>query len=120
MGSVRRVLVADDSAVARRLVVRQVAADGVEVVEVASARLDDAIDAATLSCALVDLDLGDGYGTDLAAELRRRSPALPVAFFTAGAPNELVAAAAKLGPVFAKPGDLDRAVEWIRTRISPA
>jgi FixJ family two-component response regulator len=73
-----------------------------------------------LSCALVDLDLGDGYGTDLAAALRQKSPALPVAFFTAGASGELLAAAAKLGPVFAKPGDLGRAVEWIRTRISRA
>jgi CheY-like chemotaxis protein len=107
------VFVADDSALARLAIVRKVSAAGLAVVEATSAVLDVAVDVAGLSCALVDLDLGDGDGTELAAALRQRSPALPIAFFTGGAPADLLARAAAFGPVFTKPADLDRAVEWI-------
>jgi two-component system response regulator FixJ len=107
------VFVADDSALARRAIVRRVSAAGLVVVEGASAVLDAAVDVAGLSCALVDLDLGDGDGTQLASELRRRSPGLPIAFFTGGAPQELLARAAEFGPVFLKPAQLDQALAWI-------
>jgi CheY-like chemotaxis protein len=107
------VFVADDSALARRAITTKVHAAGLAVVEGASAILDAAVDVAGLSCALVDLDLGDGDGTQLASELRRRSPALPIAFFTSGAAADVLARAKEYGPIFFKPSELDRAVDWI-------
>jgi len=107
------VFVADDSALARRAIASKVSAAGLAVVEGESAVLDAAVDVAGLACALVDLDLGDGDGTQLASELRRQSPALPIAFFTGGAPEAVLARAKEYGPVFFKPAELDRAIDWI-------
>lgn len=108
-----RVLVADDSAVARLALVRRVRAAGCEVVEGDSLRGALLVDATTLACALLDLDLGDGWGTDVAERLRAASAGLPVAFFTGGAPADALDRARALGPVFAKPEELDGAVAWV-------
>ncbi len=112
------VLVADDSAAARHVIVGKMSAAGLQVVEGESAFLDAQLDVGALACALVDLDLGDGDGTQLASALRRKSPALPIAFFTAGAAPDLLARAAVFGPVFSKPVDLDRAVDWVRANAT--
>jgi CheY-like chemotaxis protein len=109
-----RVLIADDSAVARVSVARRVRAEGREVIEQDSAKSAGAVDATDLSCALLDLDLGDGDGTDVAARLRAGNGGLPIAFFTSTRTPDAVARASAIGPVFAKPDDLDAAVDWIR------
>jgi DNA-binding response OmpR family regulator len=110
----RRVLIADDSAVARVSVARRVRADGIEVEEQDSAAGAASVDTADLSCALLDLELGDGLGTDVAVRLREIQDGLPIAFFTGTRTPETVALAATFGPVFAKPDELDHAVDWIR------
>ena len=66
----RRVLIADDSAVARVSVARRVRAEGIEVEEQDSAKSACSVDAADLACALLDLELGDGFGTEVAERLR--------------------------------------------------
>ncbi len=110
----RRVLIADDSPIARRLILERLEQAGIDhVVEADSRRAASACDASRLSCALLDLDLGDGTGTDVALELRQTTPALPVAFFTASATEAVRADAATLGPVFEKPHGLDQAIAWI-------
>jgi CheY-like chemotaxis protein len=109
-----RVLIADDSAVVRVLVVRRVRAAGLEVVEQDSAAGASSVDAAGLDCALLDLDLGDGDGADVAARLRSGAGALPIAFFTSTTTPEAIARASTYGPVFAKPDELDAAIDWIR------
>src|SRR5438270_12391086 len=76
----RRVLIADDSAVARVSVARRVRADGIEVEEQDSAAGASAVDTAELACALLDLELGDGLGTDVAERLRAGQGGLPIAF----------------------------------------
>ena len=88
------------------------------VVEGASAALAPAVDVGGLSCALLDLDLGDGDGTELARALRRAAPGLPIAFFSAGAAADLVARAVTVGPVCTKPDELDRAVAWIQANAT--
>lgn len=113
MGS-RRVLVADDSAVARLSITSRVRESGLEIVESDSAASARAVDAVTLSCALLDFDLGDGDGADLASHLRRRAAELPIAFFTSTNAEGDRARASLFGPVFAKPDELDAAVEWVR------
>ncbi len=109
----RRVLIADDSAVARVSVARKVRAAGLDVVEQESAAGASSVDAAALACALLDLDLGDGDGTDVAGRLRASNGSLPIAFFTSERTPESLARAAAIGPVFAKPDDLAAAVAWI-------
>lgn len=66
----------------------------------------------SFACALLDLDLGDGDGVDVAELLRVHQPTLPVAFFSGGAAPDVLARALALGPVFSKPDELDQAVAW--------
>jgi two-component system response regulator RegA len=106
-----KVLIADDSPVARLAVGRKLAVKGVDVIEQASAT--ERWGAAGLACALLDLDLGDGDGTDVAAALRAERPDLPVAFFSSLGASENLERAKSMGPVFAKPGDLDAAIAWV-------
>jgi two-component system, chemotaxis family, sensor kinase CheA len=111
--SPRPILFVDDSAVARVAVKRRLVALGLEVVIFGSAAEASGADGGAFSAALLDIELGDGYGPDLAARLREGAPGLPIAFLTAGGPAEILAAAALLGPVFSKTSELDDAVRWI-------
>ncbi len=108
------VLVADDSPVARHAVTRRLRAEGYEVVEIGSAaaapRPGQRVDVA---CALLDLDLGDGDGRDVARALRAARPDLPIAFFSASSAEDVVTDARRLGPVFTKPSQLDAAIDWV-------
>lgn len=108
-----QVLVADDSAVVRVTVSRRLRAAGLEVVEADGARAASAVDSAPLRCALLDLELGDGLGTEVAARLRAARPTLPLAFFSSATRPDVLANARSYGPVFDKPGELDAAVEWL-------
>ena len=110
----RRVLIADDSAVARVSVARRVRANGIVVEERDSVASASSVDVEGLACALLDLDLGDGLGTEIAARLRAGADALPIAFFSSTSSPEVLAQAATFGPVFAKPDELDLAVDWVR------
>lgn len=110
----RRVLIADDSAVARVAVARRVRADGIEVEEQDSAAGASSVDTSDLACALLDLELGDGLGTDVAERLREGRDGLPIAFFTTTCTPEAIARARTFGPVFAKPDQLDQAIDWVR------
>lgn len=109
----RRVLIADDSPVARVSVARRVRAEGIEVEERDSAASASSVDTADLACALLDLELGDGFGTDVAAALRTGQGGLPIAFFTSTAAPEVLALARTFGPVFEKPDQLDQAIDWV-------
>ena len=113
------VLLADDSAVVRLSVARRLRERGLEVLERASAAEASAADPSALACALLDLDLGDGGGDEVAARLRSRAPGLPVAVFTTATGGAAHARAAALGPVFAKPDDLDGAVDWVARQVQP-
>jgi two-component system C4-dicarboxylate transport response regulator DctD len=107
------ILVVDDSPVARRAVARRLQAEGLDVREEGSAGAARATDATQLAGAIIDVELPDGSGIDLAADLRARVPSLPVAFFTATASPTILAQAGAHGVVFRKP-DLDPLVAWAR------
>ncbi len=113
--STKTALIADDTELARTAVVRRLSADGVSCVEASSAAAATAIDPSTICCALLDLDLGDGNGVDVAVALQKRAPGLRVAFFTAGSSPDILARATALAPVFGKPDDLERAVAWVKS-----
>ena len=111
-----RVLVADDSPLVRAAVVRRVREAGREVVEAQSAATAATVDPAPLACALLDLDLGDGWGTEVAERLRAAAAELPIAFFTSEQGGDRVERAKTFGPVFAKPDEIDRAIAWVVSR----
>jgi DNA-binding response OmpR family regulator len=111
-----RILVADDSALVRAAVVRRVRDAGREVVESDSVKTTDALDTRDLVCALLDLDLGDGWGTEIASRLRASHTELPIAFFTSERGGERVEHAKTFGPVFTKPEEIDLAIAWVVSR----
>ncbi len=110
--STTTVLLADDSAVARLAVARRLKAAGLTVLELDSAEATRTIEPGAFTCALLDLDLGDGDGVDVALALRTLIPELPIAFFSGGACPALELRARAIGPLFVKPDDLDDAVAW--------
>jgi CheY-like chemotaxis protein len=114
-----KVLIVDDSTVAQSILANRVEAEGLEVTLASSAAGALAFDPDQLSCALLDLDLGDGDGTQVATTLRALRPDLPVAFFSGSVAKDLLARARVLGPVFAKPDDIDQAIAWICANAQP-
>jgi len=104
------ILVADDSDVARAAIVKKLEAHGRRVIAVASARA--AVSADGLTCALLDFDLGDGLGTEMATALRRTAPSLPIAFFTSTPDDPRLAGET----TFEKPAAIDAAVAWALAR----
>jgi CheY-like chemotaxis protein len=108
-----RVLIADDSELVRLSLVRSARERGLEIVEASSAEDAKRVDVTALSCALLDLDLGDGFGTDVAEVLRGASEALPIAFFTSEREGPARTRASTFGPVFRKPDQLDAAITWV-------
>jgi CheY-like chemotaxis protein len=105
-------LLVDDSALNRRVVSGRLTKAGRTVLEADGVSSGSALDPRGAVAALLDLDLGDGSGIDVAHALRKSVPALPIAFFTSGADAEAIARAKLLGPVFAKPEELEAAIAW--------
>jgi CheY-like chemotaxis protein len=114
----RTVLLVDDSPVVRRAVARRLEAEGFRVHEEGSAGEARRADASGLTCAIIDLELVDGSGGDIAAALLSSRPSLPIAFFTAGAPPLHLEQARAHGPVFKKP-DIDAIVAWAKRAPHP-
>jgi DNA-binding response OmpR family regulator len=112
----RTVLLVDDSPVARRVVTQRLASEGFEVVEAATVAGARKIDVFTVGCAIVDLELPDGDGTDLARFLAEKRASLPIAFFTQGTAPSLIEGARGRGTVFLKP-DLNPLVAWVKRAI---
>jgi len=112
------ILLVDDSPLVLHAVARRLEAEGFEVRAEATLGAGRAVDPSSLACAAIDIDLPDGSGLELGVELLAARPALPVAFFTAGASTNEVARARALGPVFHKP-DVDALVAWARIAAQP-
>jgi CheY-like chemotaxis protein len=115
------VLFVDDSALARATTARRLRELGLSVTAVGSSREVEEIEVAGLSAALLDIELGDGLGTDVARRLRDRAPRLPIAFLSShgsdgGSP--LREEAQRFGPVFSKLSEVDAAVRWIAERAT--
>ncbi len=113
------VYIADDSVVVRRALTQRLAREGLEVYSGGSAADSRNMEMRAFACALLDLDLGDGDGVDVAEVLRAQQPRLPVAFFSGGAAPEVVERARALGPIFQKPDELDAAVDWVKSCAGP-
>ena len=115
----RPILFVDDSALVRAATLRRLVARGLRVTALGSSAEAEAVDATAFSAALLDIDLGDGFGPDVAAHLRREAPGLPIAFLTGGGPPSMVDAARAFGPVFCKTAGVDEAIGWLLTVTGP-
>jgi CheY-like chemotaxis protein len=111
----RKVLVVDDSALARRALSKALGAAGLAVHEESSVAAGASVDLGEMACAVLDLELEDGDGTEIATKLRASDPKFPIAFFSAGATPDVVEKARALGPVFSKSDGLPDAVAWARS-----
>ena len=81
-----RLLLVDDNAMLRLTLVALLEDAGHAVVEAASlAEARERLRGATVDVALVDFNLGDGVGTELADELGRRQPRVRLAIMSGGA-----------------------------------
>ncbi|HVJ93874.1 MAG TPA: response regulator [Labilithrix sp.] len=109
-----RVLIADDSAVARAIIVRRIRQAGFDLEEHDSCASASRVDPSTVDCALLDFDLGDGLGVDVAKRLRSARATLPIAFFTSTSREEAAEPASSFGPIFSKAHDLEVAIDWIK------
>jgi CheY-like chemotaxis protein len=112
------ILLVDDSPVVRRVLAQRLVADGFEVRAEPSAAAARAVDPATLIFAVIDIDLPDGSGAEVAASLRQQRPELPVAFFTSGASAEALDGARAHGPIFPKP-DIEALMAWMAAALQP-
>jgi DNA-binding NtrC family response regulator len=113
------VLVVDDSTLIRRTLASRFSSDGLDVREAGSVHAARSIDCTSVACAVLDLQLADGDGTDLAAALHVKRPSLPIAFFTGGSVPSLVESARCRGPVFLKT-DIDALLAWVRRAVRPS
>jgi CheY-like chemotaxis protein len=109
----RPILFVDDSALVRAAARKCLADRGLGVTALSSSREVDDVDATRFSAALLDIELGDGFGPDVAVRLRKTSPKLPIAFLTGSNQPRVVDAARAIGPVFNKSGGVDEAIGWI-------
>ncbi len=109
----RPVLFVDDSPFARAATAQRLGERGLEVTVLASGREAAAIDATAFGAALLDLELDDELGTEVARRLRDAAPELPIAFLTSARPGPALDAAEALGPVFSKTAGVEEAVRWV-------
>ncbi len=107
------VLFVDDSPVARAATKKRIVEQGIDVAVCSSVAEARAVDPKSLAAALLDLEVGEERGTDLADALRSSSPTLPIAFLTATLDGPLYHAARTFGPVFDKASEIDDAIGWL-------
>ena len=114
------VLVVDDSPLARTALGAALREAGLAVSAHASAEEAARADLGPINAAVLDIELTDGFGAELAERLRKTAPRLPVAFLTGGGSPRQLAAARAFGPVFSKLDGLDEAVAWATSATSAA
>lgn len=115
----RRVLFVDDSPLVRTVATRLLGARGLTVTALGSNAEAERVDPRAFSAALLDIELADGLGTDVAERLRKAAPSIPIAFLTAGAPAPTLDVAQRIGPVFSKTSGVEEAVSWIAEAARP-
>ena len=102
----RIVLIVDDSEVTRAALSARLTEGGASVVCASSAEDALAVDAETISAAIVDVELGSDDGVSLADVLLGRNPRLRLALFSGNVPARTTRTA------FRKPEEVDRVVAW--------
>ena len=112
--TVPHVLLVDDSPLARRVGRRLLDERGARTTEAGSrSEAEGAMESGAFDAALLDLELGDGTGVEVADALRARSPSCRIVFVSAASEDGLLEAARARGPVFAKPHGFSDAIDHL-------
>ncbi len=108
-----RVLVVDDSAYIRVRVASVLRARGVDPTEASSFEEAVALADGRFDAAVVDVELGERSGVELAELLLARNPALRLGFLTSNPDAARAQSAERFGPVFTKEWDLAQVLLWL-------
>ncbi|WP_420382096.1 response regulator [Novosphingobium sp.] len=123
------VLIVDDSRLARFVVTKALATlqpDWHKIEASGSAEALELLKTATADVALIDFNMPDKDGLELASELRVSRPNMPIAILTANIQDEIVSRARQIGAAFvAKPITVESLEGFIagaalRLRAKPA
>lgn len=97
------VLLVDDSKLARIVAGKTIAALQPEWTRIEASNADEALDvlkANAVDLAVLDFNMPGRDGLELAAELRKAYPDMPIAIITANVQNEIIARARELNATF--------------------
>jgi CheY-like chemotaxis protein len=112
-----RTLIVEDDPVVARSIARRLLRDGYTVTLASSCRAARAAGKGFLS-AVLDLDLPDGSGAELADAVLRDGAVQSVVFYTGSMDADLRTRAASYGPVIDKSDDLDEIVRALEPQRS--
>ena len=101
MANLKSILLVEDDPVVGRAVERAMTRAGLRVEHVRSCLAARAL-RGPFDCAVMDIDLPDGNGVDLSADLSADGVAHSTLFFTGSSDHELLARARGIGPIVRK------------------
>jgi DNA-binding response OmpR family regulator len=104
---VARLLIVDDEVATGRSLSRVLRAAG-HLVSVAASCAEGRAASGVFECAVLDIDLGDGSGIDLAHELLARGSVLRVVFYSGSMDDEVLARVADAGALVVKSEPISR------------
>jgi DNA-binding response OmpR family regulator len=114
-----RILIVDDDAEVAAMLARALARHGFQIDAVSSP--DEALtraEATPYDAALLDLVMPGRDGADLAAQLRKKLPGLPIALLTGYRHSPLIPSAERAGmAIFTKPVIIQDVVEFLQAEI---
>ncbi|NUP12267.1 MAG: response regulator [Polyangiaceae bacterium] len=110
-----RLLLVDDSEFVLAAVTRDATARGWTVSTSASAAEARTLGARAFDAAVLDLEIGDESGIDLATHLRNENPGLKIAFLTGTTDDALRRRAEAVALVFDKTSGMGEVSRWLDT-----
>ncbi len=114
-----RLLLADDSQYVRVRMGGLLRQHGFDTAAVGSVAEALAFDCTTVVAAILDVELGEESGVELARRVRQNHPGLPVAFLTSNPQAAQSQDAETLGPIFEKDWELAPLLAWLRALQAP-
>lgn len=114
-----RLLLVEDQPDLARVLTRILGARGFEVTVLRTRAEAEAFDG-RVHCAILDIDLPDGSGIDVARVLSEKGKAMSTVFFSAQTDPDVVAEAESVGPFVSKSLDIDVLISTVGTSIRRA
>ena len=112
-----RVLVVEDDPLVARALARALMSHGL-IVDIALSCEAARVLEGRYDLGVFDIELPDGFGTNLARELALRATVCGIVFYTGACYQPLLRRAWQLGEVVAKQGGVQSLLEAVRTRLS--
>jgi DNA-binding response OmpR family regulator len=113
---VARVLIVDDEAATARSLSRVLRAAG-HLVSVAASCAEGRTASGVFDCAVLDIDLGDGSGIDLAHELLARGSVLRVVFYSGSMDDDVLGRVSGTGALIVKSEPISRLLAEVERQL---